>query len=79
MRRHILIIAAILILPAATYLGWQYLAPLHPVKTLETIGRGFWSKFDLYGARISIILGVAVALKELHTTRKKKRPKAGKA
>jgi hypothetical protein len=83
MRKRILFIAGILVVPALVYLVATIFKAqaIHPVlmaykalgATKETLFDAIWARIDKIGSTLSIFLGLAVAAKELHTTKKKKR------
>lgn len=85
MRKTILIIVAVLVIPAALYLGWSYIPVRSQAQVSKLIANANASFFDTILSRIdriattaSIIIGALVASKELHTTRKRKRKTEGK-
>ena len=102
MRKIVVIIAALLVIPAAIYMGWALAqdkvqtAITHTLSTLQRVQdvpmvkalprpqpglfERIWSKLDRVGSAVSMLLGIAVALKELHGSKKRKKkatPKAG--
>jgi len=90
MRKRILVIVLVLMVPAALYLGWVFYRDMWAVKaqtSLHVLEKNMlarapvhqslfdviMSKIDRIGTSVSLFLGILVALKELHTTKKAKR------
>jgi hypothetical protein len=87
MRKKILVIVAILVIPAVIYLVWIYFQSrnIHPIKMLEmspllataphhkSIVEQFTESLDKITASLSGIVGLLLLFKEYHTTKKKKR------